>query len=133
MKTRGSGMCVSLLLSGLLLWGPTAARVSGEAGKRSAASHAVVLKLKISDRHSGLILDAKRSVPRGANAFQILQEIVAVKYKTYPDLGVFVTGLCGIDAPEGKVWTFKVDSKWSTVGIGRLTLERDVMIEWTTR
>ncbi len=78
------------------------------------------------------MLEATRSVPQGSNALQILQDTVAVKYKTYPDLGAFVTSLCGVEAPEGMVWTFTVDDKWSAVGIGSLTLERDAVIEWTT-
>jgi flavin-dependent dehydrogenase len=79
------------------------------------------------------MLEAKISVPQGSNALQILRDTVVIKYRTYPDLGAFVTSLCGIDAPKGMVWTFTVDDKWSTVGIGSLTLERDTVIEWTTR
>jgi GNAT superfamily N-acetyltransferase len=48
-------------------------------------------------------------------------------------LGAFVTSLCGIEAPEGKVWTFTVDDKWSKQGIGKVTLERDTVIEWAMR
>ena len=134
MNTRTSRICPGLLL-GVLLWsGSIAAQsMSDDAGKSSAPRHDVVLTLKIADKQSGLMLEAKKSVRQGSDAFQILQDTVAVKYKTYPDLGVFVTGLCGIDAPEGTVWTFTVDSKWSIVGIGSLKLERDVVIEWATR
>jgi hypothetical protein len=89
--------------------------------------------LRITDTQSGLVLDARRSVPRGSNAFQVLRDTVAVKYKTFPKLGAFVTGLCGVDAPGGMVWTFSVDTRWSEVGIGSLTLERDTVIEWTLR
>lgn len=133
MSTRTAGVGLSLLL-GVLFWcGSMAAQSVSADRKDSAARPAVVLTLKIFDKQSGLVLEAKKSVPHGSNAFQILQGTVAVKYKTDPTLGVFVTGLCGIDAPEGMVWTFTVDSNWSNVGIGNLALERDVVIEWTTR
>jgi uncharacterized protein DUF4430 len=130
----GSQLIRSGLLVGVLLWSGSilAQSVSDEPGKSSSARHDVILTLKIADKHSGLMLEAKKSVPQGSNAFQILQDTVAIKYKTYPDLGVFVTSICGIDAPQGMVWTFTIDSKWSTVGIGSLTLERDVVIEWAT-
>jgi hypothetical protein len=124
----------SALLGGVLLWIDSTAAQSGAADAgRDVASRTIVLTLKIAERQSGLKLEATKSVPQGSNALQILQDTVVVKYKTYPDLGAFVTGLCGIDAPEGMVWTFTVDDKWSTVGIGNLTLERDTVIEWTTR
>ena len=59
--------------------------------------------------------------------------MVVVKSRRYPEVGAFVTGLCGVDAPEGMVWTFTIDSEWSKVGIGNLTLEKDTLIEWETR
>ena len=134
MKARAA-LIGSALLAGVLLWTDSTAAQSGaaDAGRDVAARRTIVLTLKIAERQSGLKLEAKKSVPQGSNALQILQDMVVVKYKTYPDLGAFVTGLCGTDAPEGMVWTFTVDDKWSTVGIGNLTLERNTVIEWTTR
>ncbi len=130
-----SALVVSGLLAGLLLGvgSLTAQSLGPDPEKRAAAGHDVILTLKIEDKKSGLTLEATKSVPRGSNALQVLQDTVLVKYKTYPDLGAFVTGLCGIDAPEGMVWTFEVDRKWSTVGIGSLVLDRDTLIEWATR
>lgn len=127
-------LCLVLLLGVLLGSGSMAPQsVSDDVRKSSAAGHDVVLTLKIADKQSGLNLEAKRSVPKGSNAFEVLQEIVGVKYKRFPELGAFVTSLCGVDAPEGMVWTFNVDSKWSQQGIANVTLDQDTLIEWTTR
>jgi hypothetical protein len=104
-----------------------------DAGKSVETRHSVLLTLKISDSPSGLTLMATKAVPLGSNALQVLQDTIMVKYKTYPELGAFVTSLCGIEAPEGKVWTFTVDDKWSKQGIGKVTLERDTVIEWAMR
>lgn len=127
----GSGLLPVVLLWQSSVASPSAA--AADAGKVVAATEHVVLTLRITDTQSGLILDAKRSVAKGSNALQVLRDTVAVKYKTFPDLGAFVTGLCGVDAPPGMVWTFLVDTKWSKVGIERVTLEQDTVIEWKTR
>ena len=122
------------LLAALILWpGSVASQVALDAGKPVAVPPSVVLTLRINDKESGLSVEAKKSVPRGSNAFQVLRDTVAMKYKTYPKLGAFVTGLCGVDAAKGKVWTLTVDTKWSKVGIENLTLEHDTVIEWTPR
>jgi hypothetical protein len=102
-------------------------------GKSVDTKHSVLLTLKISDSPSGLAVTATKAVPLGSNALQVLQDTIMVKYKTYPEVGAFVTSLCGIDAPEGKVWTFTVDDKWSNLGIGKVMLERDTVIEWAMR
>jgi hypothetical protein len=62
------------------------------------------LTLKISDKPNGLALEAKKMVPVGSNAFDVLRDIVTVKYKTFPQLGPMVTSLCGVDAPDGVFW-----------------------------
>ena len=100
---------------------------------RAAEGQRVILTLRITDTASGLTLEAKKPVARGSNAFEALRDIVAVKSRTFPTLGAFITSLCGVDAPAGKVWTYSVDGKWSNVGIGSLKLERDIAIEWTLR
>ena len=128
MSTRALGF---LLAGALLSTGQLVAQSAAkDAGKSVDTKHSVVLTLKISDSPSGLALTATKAVPLGSNALQVLQDTIMVKYKTYPELGAFVTSLCGIDAPEGKVWTFTVDDKWSHLGIGKVKLERDTVIEW---
>jgi hypothetical protein len=123
-----------LLAGALLLTGQVVAQSAAkDAGKSVETRHSVLLTLKISDSPSGLTLMATKAVPLGSNALQVLQDTIMVKYKTYPELGAFVTSLCGIEAPEGKVWTFTVDDKWSKQGIGKVTLERDTVIEWAMR
>jgi uncharacterized protein DUF4430 len=120
-----------LLLTTLILTGRVTAASAAQGAQTSPASkHDVVLTLKVSDSPRGLALTATKTVPAGSNALQVLQDTITVKVKTYPELGAFVTSLCGIDAPEGKVWTFTVDDKWSNLGIGKVTLERDTVIEW---
>ena|SRR5260221_8290850 len=125
----GSGLLVAVIL-----WpGSVVSQAASDAGKAVAVTPSVVFTLRINDKESGLSVEAKKSVPRGSNAFQVLRDTVAVKYKTYPKLGAFVTGLCGVDAAKGKVWTLTVDTQWSKVGIENLTLERDTVLEWTPR
>lgn len=122
------------LLAALILWpGSLTSQAASDAGKTVDVTPSVVLTLRINDKERGLSVEAKKPVPRGSNAFQVLRDTVAVKYKTYPKLGAFVTGLCGVDAAKGKVWTLTVDAQWSKVGIENLTLERDTVIEWTPR
>ncbi len=130
-----SARVLGFLLAGvLLLTGPLVAQSAAkDAGKSVDTKHSVVLTLKISDSPGGFALTATKAVPLGSNALQVLQDTIMVKYKTYPEVGAFVTSLCGIDAPEGKVWTFTVDDKWSNLGIGKVTLERDTVIEWAMR
>ena len=131
MSTRALGF---LLAGALLSTGQVVAQSAAkDTGKSVDTKHSVLLTLKISDSPSGLTLTATKAVPLGSNALQVLQDTIMVKYKTYPELGAFVTSLCGIDAPEGKVWTFTVDDKWSNQGIGKVTLERDTVIEWAMR
>ena len=123
-----------LMVAALLSTGQVVAQSAAkDAGKSVDTNHSVRLTLKISDSPRGLTLTATKAVPLGSNALQVLQDTITVKYKTYPELGAFVTSLCGIDAPEGKVWTFKVDDKWSNQGIGKVTLERDTVVEWAMR
>jgi hypothetical protein len=93
----------------------------------------VTVTLKISDKRSGLSLEAKKAVAGGANAFDVLRHTVAITYKTDPELGPMVTGLCGVAAPKGYFWAAYVDGKLSQVGVGRLTLTRDTVIEWKTQ
>ena len=134
MCSRASVIVFSLL--GILLRSSPAASqsaVAGNEGKVVAATQQVFVTLRIADMHSGLVLDAKRSVPKGSNAFEVLRDTVTVKYRAFGELGAFVTGLCGVDAPEGMVWTFTVNKKWSKVGIEGLKLEQDTLIEWNTR
>ena len=126
-------LSLGLLLGVLLSMGSLSAQsVAVDAGKSSARPD-VVLTLTIRDGRSGMRLEAKKTVPRGSNALEVMEGMVVVKSRRYPDVGSFVTGLCGVDAPEGMVWTFTIDSEWSKIGIGNVTLEKDTVIEWETR
>jgi hypothetical protein len=108
---------------------------SAAADERDAKTEkkAVTLTLKITDKPSGLSVDAKKVVPMGSSAFDVLRDMVKVKYKTFAKLGPFVTGLCGVDAPDGVYWALYADEKFSDVGIGSITLDKDTCVEWKTQ
>src|SRR5438105_4069497 len=77
-----------------------------------------------------LTLEAKKVVPTGSSAFDVLRHTVSVNYKTDPALGPLVTGLCGVNAPRGFFWALYVDGELSTVGVGGLTLKKNAVLEW---
>ena len=134
MSIRIRRLSVGLLFGVLLSTGRLSPQsVAADAGKGPDARQDVVLTLKIRDGRSGMSLEAKKTVPGGSNALEVMEGMVVVKSRRYPDVGTFVTSLCGVDAPKGMVWTFTIDSEWSKIGIGNVTLERDTVIEWETR
>ncbi len=92
----------------------------------------VILSLQITD-NAGFDLKAKKLVQKGSNAFDALKTIVQIKYKDHPEFGAFVTGLCGIDAPQGKSWALYKDGVFSQVGISSITLDNDTEIKWTMK
>jgi hypothetical protein len=130
MSWRACRTCVpSLAVLLALVWLlPSPAAAEDAAGKNG-----VTLTLKISDKKTGFTLEAKKAVPSGSNAFDVLRHTVAVTYRSDPELGPLVTGLCGVTAPKGLSWMVYVDGKPSPVGIGRVTLTRDTVIEWKIR
>ena len=130
-STRALGF---LLAGSLLLTGPLVAAIGCERC-RGIRRHQAQRAAHSEDfrQPEWTSTQATKAVPLGSNALQVLQDTIMVMYKTYPELGAFITSLCGIDAPEGKVWTFTVDDKWSNLGIGKVTLERDTVIEWAMR
>ena len=65
-----------------------------------AAGDAVVeknftIKLKIRDEASGLTVEAKKAVAKGTSAFDAVRHVVAMGYRTDPEIGPVVTSLCG--------------------------------------
>jgi hypothetical protein len=111
-----------------LLWPPTL-----DVAEQAAAAEKkdVTVTLKIIDKTSGLTLEAKKTVPRDSNAFDVLRHTVALAYKTDAEGGPVVTSLCGVSPLKGLAWTCAIDGKPCKT-IGRATLTADAVIEWKT-
>ncbi len=86
--------------------------------------------LRISNSRGAFVLDAKKRLATGSNAFDVLRGFVQVRYETFPKLGPTVTGLCGLDAPPGYFWALYVDGKLSAEGVGGITLSKNTLHEW---
>ena len=97
----------------------------------AAAKKDITVTLKISDKASGFTLEAKKAVAADTSAFDYLRHTVAVTYKTEPDGGPLVTGLCGINPAKGQVWSCVIDGK-PCKNIGSVSITKDVVIEWKT-
>jgi len=102
----------------------------GEA--RAAGKKDVAVTLKVSDKTAGFTLEAKKLVAADSNAFDFVRHTIAVTYRTDPDVGPVITSLCGISAPRGLVWVVSLDGKPCKGGIGRVTFEKDAVLEWKT-
>ena len=110
--------------------------LAGAPSPRAAGGGAVDKKditvtLKISDKASGLTLEAKKAVPKGSNAFDAVRHTVAMAYRTDPEAGPVVTSLCGVSPPKGSAWTCVVDGAPGG-NLARISLNADVVIEWKT-
>ena len=92
----------------------------------------VAVHLEIRDEltDSDLEVSIRRKVATGTNAVDFMDEVVEVKYRRYPGVGVFVTSLCGIAAPKGSFWALSIDGERATKGISELSIERPVRIRW---
>jgi hypothetical protein len=116
-----------LLAIGLLV---SAAAPSPRAGGVAAEKH-VTITLKISDKASGLTLEAKKAVAKGTSAFDAVRHIVAMAYRTDPESGPVVTSLCGVSSPKGSAWACSIDGQPCRT-LGSMGLNADVTIEWKT-
>ncbi len=114
----------------LFLGGPSPQPAGGQA--RAAGKKDVSITLKVSDKTAGLTLEAKKLVTADTNAFDFVRHTLAVSYRTDPDGGPIVTSLCGVSAPRGLVWTAYLDGKPCKGGLGRVTFEKDAVLEWKT-
>ena len=91
----------------------------------------VTVTLKISDKASGLTLEAKKAVARGTSAFDAARHVVAMGYRTDPEIGPVVTSLCGVSPPKGSAWACRIDGQ-PCRNLGSVGLNADVTIEWKT-
>ena len=98
----------------------------------AAAPAPVSVHLEIHDEltASGLAVSIRRDVAPGTDALKFIESVVAVDYRSYPGAGVFVTGLCGVAAPDGMFWELMVDGERATRGIADLDIEADMHIRW---
>lgn len=92
----------------------------------------VAVHLEIRDELTGSDLDVsiRRQVATGTNAVDFMDEVVAVEYRRYPGVGVFVTSLCGIAAPKGAFWALSINGERATKGISDLTINEPIRIRW---
>lgn len=92
----------------------------------------VAVHLEIRDELTGSDLDVsiRRQVATGTDAVDFMDEVVEVEYRRYPGVGVFVTSLCGIDAPKGAFWALSINGERAKKGISELSIERPVRIRW---
>jgi hypothetical protein len=101
------------------------------AGGGAAAEKTVTVTLKISDKFSGLTLEAKKAVAKDTNAFDFVRHTVTLAYRTEASGGPTVTSLCGVNPGKGTAWACYLDGE-RCKDIGRVTLKADAKIEWKT-
>jgi Domain of unknown function (DUF4430) len=131
MISRAARICIFVTAVLLTLTAPGSLPTSATAApKETADKKDVTVTLKIADKTSGLSLEAKKTVAHDSNAFDAMRHVISITYKTDPELGPMVTGMCGVTAPRGCYWAVYVDGTFSKSGIGRLALTRDTVIEW---
>ena len=92
----------------------------------------VVVHLEIHDEltDSGLRVTLRKDAAVGSNALDFLEGAVAVRYRRYPGMGVFVTELCGVAAPAGTFWALSINGEPSMRGIADIDLGADTRIRW---
>ena len=95
-----------------------------------APRHAVHLEIRDELTGSGLAATVLRDVNAGTSALEFMESVVAVEYRRYPGVGVFVTSLCGVPAPKGTFWALSIDGEVATEGISGFTIDRAVHIRW---
>jgi hypothetical protein len=115
------------LLALACLCGPSA-RDSAD-GAPAAPRKDLTLTLRITDKASGLTLEAKKLVSADSNAFDALRHTVTLTYRTDAAGAPVVTGLCGVTPPKGHAWVASLDGE-PRKGIGAVTLTKDALMEW---
>ncbi len=96
----------------------------------ATAQLAVHLDIRDELTDSGLAVSIRRNAPAGTSALAFMEDVVAMEYRRYPGVGVFVTSLCGVAAPDGAFWALTVNSVRAGIGISDLTIEEPVHIRW---
>lgn len=95
-----------------------------------APKHAVHLEIHDGLTGSGLAVSIHRDAESGSKALDFMEDVVGMEYRRYPGVGVFVTSLCGVEAPDGAFWALSVDGERVTKGISDLHIKKPVSIRW---
>ncbi len=111
--------CVSV--SSLLL-------IDGTHPSHAQDADTVTLMFSITDAASGFNLKAEKQVTQGVNAFDVVRQIVTLRYTTHPQFGPFITEMAGISSPRG--WRLYVAGEWSNLGIAGIMLQEDTVLEF---
>ncbi len=130
MVSRAIRVCVCVTAVLLALAAPGRLPTSQSAGAKDPVKKDVTVTLKIADKTSGLSLEAKKVVAHDSNAFDAVRHVVSITYKTDPEGGPTVTGMCGVAAPRGCFWAPYVDGSLAKSGLGHMNLTKDTVIEW---
>lgn len=97
-----------------------------------AEDHRVAFRLDIVDSITGsaLAVSIERKVERGIPALEAMEALVAVESKSFPGVGVFVRGLCGVTAPDGTFWQLSVNDERSERGIAEWRVDAPMHLRW---
>lgn len=92
----------------------------------------VAVHLEIRDEITGSDLEVSisRRASVGTKGIDFMDEVVDMKSRRYPGVGVFVTSLCGVEAPKGAFWALSIDGERATKGISDLTINEPIRIRW---
>ena len=98
----------------------------------NAASALVAVHLEVRDEatSSGLTVSITKDVEPGTNALAFLESVISLEYRRYPGMGVFVTSVCGVAAPDGMFWALSVNGERATRGIADVTIDADMHLAW---
>ncbi len=84
---------------------------------------------KYTDADGGILLEKSFAVEKGTNAFEALKENVEIEFETY-EIGAFITGIGGVETPEGYYLAMYVNGGYAEKGISDYTVDEDLQIEW---
>lgn len=98
----------------------------------AAEARQVAVSLEIRDELTGsdLKVSISRKASVGTKGIDFMDEVVDMEFRRYPGVGVFVTSLCGVEAPNGAFWALSIDGERAKKGISELRIERPVRIGW---
>lgn len=92
----------------------------------------VAVSLEIRDELTGsdLKVSISRKASVGTKGIDFMDEVIDMESRRYPGVGVFVTSLCGVEAPKGAFWALSINGERAKKGISELSIERPVRIGW---
>ena len=92
----------------------------------------VAVHLEIRDELTGSDLEVsiRRKASVGTKGIDFMDEVVDVESRRYPGVGVFVTSLCGVEAPKGAFWALSINGERAAKGISDLTINEPIRIRW---